>query len=174
MLKINNLTTYLDKAILISDNRISALISHRCQGIEQIDFHGTQPVSRNAKLLYHPDGVLTFRLKCTLDSKVSEIPLRWENLSYHPAGIRTAQQIGLIRARLEVCVLKEKFAVRCTCTAQDEADMDWSTFKLQVCWNRKSMTTEVHGNRLWDVPDAINDHYRMLKCTDQIHLQEWL
>ena len=79
MIKLKDLTKRADQNIWISDDRISALISHFCQGIEQIDYHGAQPVSRNAKLLQHADGVLKFEVSIESDGSITKIPLTWSN-----------------------------------------------------------------------------------------------
>jgi hypothetical protein len=173
MQRIKELTKFIDQSTSISDDRISALLSFRCQGIEQIDFHGTQPVSRNARLLYHSDGVLTFRVKGNFGGELKEIPIQMKNFSYYPAGIIINQRVDSIKIKLELCVFKNTFSVRCSCFSL-MPNFDWNHFQFQILWNKKSKTTEVHGERLWNKSESLEKDFLVLKCTDQIHLQEWL
>ncbi|MCK5740258.1 hypothetical protein KAH55_13800, partial [bacterium] len=56
----HDLKQSIDGIRWISDDRISACLDRRSGWITQVDFHGLQPVSRNAKLLAHNDGVFQF------------------------------------------------------------------------------------------------------------------
>jgi hypothetical protein len=173
MKRIRELTKFIDQSIWVSDDRVSALISHRCQGIEQIDFHGAQPVSRNARMLYHSKGVLKIQVKGRFNGVIKTYPIQMKNLSYYPAGVIVSQNIDTMRVKLEFCLLSKTLSVRCSCLSY-EFDYDWSEFQFQLLWNKNSQTTEVHGNRVWNDPEFWGDNYLILKCTDQIHLNEWL
>ncbi|NUM78136.1 hypothetical protein HUU40_27555, partial [candidate division KSB1 bacterium] len=161
------------QAVWISDDRISALASQRSGGIEQIDFHGSQPVSRNAKLLQHPEGVLRFSLRANIEGRSEIVPLQWQNLTLHPAGIRQNHELSGLRITLEIAVKKSILQVQCHCDSS-ASQQNWDGFSLEVAWNAHSQTTEVHGHRLWSEPQIWRERWLLLHATDQIHLQEWL
>lgn len=162
-----NLTKIYDHSVWISDDRISAEISARCGGIEQIDFHGAQPVSRNAKLLQHTDGVLKF----TLIFGETEIPLEPDRLSLFPAGASAAISAESLKIRLEIVVCQNAFQARCRVTARKNFT---KPLQFQVQWNPASQTTEVHGQRSWQLTEDFAYHSLRLKATDRIILKEWL
>lgn len=173
MVIAKNLTDHFDQAVWISDDRISALASHRCGGIEQIDFHGSQPVSRNAKLLQHPEGVLKFSLHANIDARSQIIPLQWMNLLIHPAGIRQTHAFAGLRAILEIAVKRNKLQVQCHCKSSAK-QQNWDDISLEVAWNAHSQATEVHGQRSWSEPKLWWEKWLLLHANDQIHLQDWL
>lgn len=173
MLTFKDLSGHIDQAVWISDDRISALASQRSGGIEQIDFHGSQPVSRNAKLLQHPEGVLKFALHTKIKGRPQIIPLHWMNLTIHPAGIQQTHEFGSLRVTLEIAVKQNTLQVQCHCDWIAE-EQNWENFYFEVEWNANSMTTEVHGQRLWAEPKVWRERWLLLHANDQIHLQEWL
>ncbi|MCG3157663.1 MAG: hypothetical protein DKINENOH_04299 [bacterium] len=173
MLTLKDLTGHIDQAVWISDDGISALASQRSGGIEQIDFHGSQPVSRNAKLLQHPEGVLRFSLRANIEGRSEIVPLQWQNLTLHPAGIRQTHELSGLRITLEIAVKKSILQVQCHCDSS-ASQQNWEGFSLEVAWNAHSQTTEVHGHRLWSEPQIWRERWLLLHATDQIHLQEWL
>ncbi len=107
MLKLKDLTQRIDQNIWISDDRISALIAHACQGIEQIDYHGSQPVSRNAKLLQHPDGVLIFEVSIESNGSQTKIPLTWSNLMIQPGIMQARNRWSGFSFTLKIAVLRD-------------------------------------------------------------------
>lgn len=161
-----NLKKYHDRSIWISDDRISALISDDCAGIGQIDFHGTQPVSRNAKMLQHPEGVLKFALICG----ATKIPLAWDNLSVFPAGIRSRMSTESRQIWLEIGVYQNTLQARCRIRTPE---IRHEPLQFLVHWNPASQTTEVHGQRRWQLAE-MDSHRLRLQATDQIILNEWL
>lgn len=173
MLTLKDLAEYIDQVVWISDDRISALASQRSGGIEQIDFHGSQPVSRNAKLLQHPEGVLRFSLRANIEGRSEIVPLQWLNLTLHPAGIQQTHEWSGWRITLETTVKRDTLQVQCHCESS-ASQQNWDGVSLEVAWNSKSLTTEVHGQRLWAEPQIWRERWLLLHATDQIHLQEWL
>jgi hypothetical protein len=173
MLTSRDLTGHIDQAVWISDDRISALASQRCGGIEQVNFHGAQPVSRNAKLLQHPEGVLKFALHAKIEGRPQIIPLHWMNLTLHPAGIQQTHEWGGLRITLEIAVKQNTLQAQCHCDSSAR-QQNWEGFCLEVAWNSKSLTTEVHGQRQWAEPKVWRERWLLLQANDQIHLQEWL
>ncbi|UCE05245.1 MAG: hypothetical protein JSW07_16730, partial [bacterium] len=170
---LKDLTNKVDQNIWISDDRISALISHSCQGIEQIDYHGAQPVSRNAKLLHHTDGVLKFEVSIQSDSNIIRLPLTWSNLKIQPGIIQAEQGWNGFSFSLKIAVLKDSLFV--SCTARDVGmSSKFEIYDFVVSWNKLSMTTEVHGHRSWEQFDMANDNFIILKAVDVIELTEWL
>ncbi|MBN2090259.1 hypothetical protein JW964_11660, partial [candidate division KSB1 bacterium] len=173
MIKRKDLTNRADKNIWITDDRISALISHSCQGIEQIDYHGAQPVSRNAKFLSHPAGVLKFELTILTDQKIVTIPLTWSNLSIQPCRIQSKLHWNSLQIILSVTTLQNSLFIFCRVKA-DKPLANLECLEFLVFWNRLSATTEVHGRRDWLPLQMIDKHSILLKATDNIHLSEWL
>lgn len=173
MLILKDLTKRIDQNIWISDDRISALFSHSCQGIEQIDYHGAQPVSRNAKLLQHSDGVLKFEISIKSDGNIIKLPLTWSNLKIQPGLIRAEQRWNEFLFTLRIAVLKDTLFASCT-AKNFGSSSPVDNHEFIVLWNQHSMTSEVHGNRAWAQPEVVNNHFIVLKATDLIELTEWL
>ena len=166
------LTSFLDHGVWISDDRVSALASLRSGGIEQIDFHGEQPVSRNAKLLYHPDGVLKFELLWQAEGKLHRKLLDWQNLTIHPFSIEQVHDLVDFEVVLQIAVKKNQLAAQCKCFPKHQGKTA-RDLRFHVLWNQQSRTREVHGERLWaDLPPKSGTI--ALKATDQIHLWPWL
>lgn len=173
MLKLKDLTQRTDQNIWISDDRIAALISHSCQGIEQIDFHGSQPVSRNARLLHHPDGVFKFEVLIESNGSRKKIPLTWSNLMIQPGIIQARNRSGEFSFALKIAVLKDSLFASCT-ARKTGSSASIENLEFSVWWNKQSMTNEVHGKRSWAKPEMSGDHFIILRATDVIELSEWL
>ena len=164
------LDTFIDRSIWISDDRISARLSLDCRGIDQIDYHGSQPVSRNAKLLHHPDGVLTFYLQYH-DGPLQRI---WTNdFLYSPPGCVIEQHIDDCHVTVETVLYRHMLLIRCSCS-QTSRDRDPDGYQFRVFWNPKSMTTVVHGTRQWRLQAYESYPQLILKSNDQIELSSWL
>ncbi len=173
MLNLKDLSSRIDQNIWISDDRISALISHSCQGIEQIDYHGSQPVSRNAKLMQHAEAVLKFEICIKSNGKISRYPLTWSNLRIQPGIIHARSQWRGFSFTLKIAVLKE--ALFASCTARSSSTVSpFENIEFIIMWNQLSMTKEVHGNRSWELPENANDNAIVVKAKDVIKLGEWL
>lgn len=173
MLKLKDLTQRTDQNIWLSDDRISALISYSCQGIEQIDYHGSQPVSRNAKLLQHPDGVLKFEVSFESNGSLTKIPLTWSNLMVQPGIIQTRNRSGEFSFILKIAVLKDSLFASCM-ARKTAPSASIENLEFSVWWNTLSMTTEVHGNRIWAELEMSDDHFVILHASDVIELNQWL
>lgn len=173
MLRIDNLSRYYDRAIWIADDRLSAKIAQPGNMIEQIDFHGLQPVSRNAKLLQHSRGVLQFFLDYEGNGITNSLSLAWENILLHPAGICTTQDLGQMQFGLELVVSADTLQARCFCTAPP-VELERLRPVFRIIWNAGSQTTTVHGCRTWDEPTIQGKGALLLKANDRIKLNEWL
>ena len=173
MISIDHLAQYHDQAIWISDDRISAKLAQPGNAIEQIDFHGLQPVSRNAKLLHHPQGVFKFFLDYEANGKKESVALGWDYAQFHPAGILTAHRRGPLRISLDVVVAKHALQAQCHCTAP-LTEIDLTVIAFRVIWRTSSQTTAVHGCRTWDRPHVQSKGVLLLKANDRIRLKEWL
>ncbi len=108
MRPLANLLRYADGNVWISDDRISAMLSHQSGGVEQIDFHGLQPVSRNARLLHHANAAVRFYIDVLQDGVCTTLASTWENIEVSPAAITQrwslapARQIGRASCRERV------------------------------------------------------------------------
>ncbi|MCU0644661.1 MAG: hypothetical protein MUC94_10405 [bacterium] len=173
MIKLKDLTQRTDQNIWISDDRISALIAHSCQGIEQIDYHGAQPVSRNAKLLQHPDGVLKFEVLIESNGAQTTIPLNWSNLMIQPGIIQARNRCDDFSFTLKIAVLQDTLLASCT-ARKTGSSASIENLEFSLWWNKLSMTTEVHGKRSWAKPEMATENSIILQATDVIELSQWL
>lgn len=173
MKKIRDLTTRIDQNIWISDDRISALISDASQSIEQIDYHGAQPVSRNAKLLQHPNGVLKFEIRYEINGKKKRLPISWENLTITPGSIQAAFENEIFGNKLSIAVMKDTCCASCSVRFK-KTDSELANPQFNVYWNRESLTKEVHGQRNWKQLSAENQSALRFRATDVIELQSWM
>ncbi|MCI0512596.1 hypothetical protein L0128_05235 [candidate division KSB1 bacterium] len=168
---MKDLTKTIDQTIWISNDRVSALISRRCSGIEQIDFHGNQPVSRNAKLLQTDTGVLQFIVE--IGQERIPIPGNWSNVEVWPAAICFKENLKGIRFRLEIVAYHDRIGVRLRgqgkVLARNTTPIQW-----WVDWNPQSMATAVHGQRTWKTRTTNRPGYLCLQAADQIDLTKWL
>ncbi|NLP10123.1 hypothetical protein GX408_06970 [bacterium] len=162
-----------DQSLWISDDRISAQIANACNAVSQIDFHGVQPVSRNAKLLQHSEGVLSFSLQPLSGSEAIIVPFALQQLEVSPAGVRSSLTLADWRADLELVVLGSCLWVRCLSRSANEKRTP-PPFRFTVTWNRLSQSTAVHGRRTWAEPELIGADRLRLYARDQIKLTEWL
>ncbi len=162
-----------DQSLWISDDRISAQIATACNAISQIDFHGLQPVSRNAKLLQHSGGVLSFSLESLSGSKVVTVPFSLQQIDVFPAGVRSSLTLADWHFDLELVVRGSCLWVRCRSRSVKDVHTP-PPFRFAVTWNRLSQSTAVHGQRTWAEPELIGADRLRLYARDQIKLSEWL
>jgi|GEM_PF-1123039 len=162
-----------DQSLWISDDRISAQIANACNAVSQIDFHGLQPVSRNAKLLQHSEGVLSFSLEGLSGPDSVNVPFSLQQVEVFPAGVRSSLTLADWHTDLEMVVCGSCLWVRCLSrSANDEHTAP--PFRFAVAWNRLSQSTAVHGQRTWAEPELIGSDRLRLYARDQITLTEWL
>lgn len=172
MRPLANLLRYADGNVWISDDRISAMLSHQSGGVEQIDFHGLQPVSRNARLLHHANAAVRFYIDVLQDGVCTTLASTWENIEVSPAAI--TQRWSLAPARLELKVVLSRNTLLACCTSQAAAaSVGDMKIQLRIVWNAASQTCAVHGRRTWD---QIREKgpLLLLRANDRIVLQEWL
>src|SRR3990172_1212586 len=86
MRTFNTFSNLLDQGYWFSDNRVSAFASQSTGGLNQIDYHGKQPVSHNAKIFQSNDGVIRFSLLVKRDAIIEEEPLRFGKVKIYPYG----------------------------------------------------------------------------------------
>ena len=173
MMKYLQLSNLIDPSIWISDDRISAQVSARSQTIAQIDFHGSQPVSRNAKLLQHARGVLSFHLTEMKEKPAGEATFSLETLSISPASFCQSLDLAGWCVELQVAVWQNSLIAYCLCHGAREPK-EAPPFRFVVRWNRDSMSTEVHGDRSWKEPVITDSGLLLLQANDQIKLASWL
>lgn len=172
MIRDESLARYLDGAVWLADDRIAVLASDRCQGIEQIDFHGAQPVSRNAKLLHHAEGVLRFFIEIERDGQCRRLPLTWQQLRRRPATLEAIHRVDGWRISLRLAVAHNQMQVQCQGRTRERQTA--CAFRFVAEWNPRAMTTDVHGQRHWRDPQQTAPGTLQLRATDQIELREWL
>ena len=166
-----NLTTCIDRSCWFAHNRIAVLLSNRARGIAQIDYHGLQPVSRNARMLMHDQGVLHFIFRYRHKGREISLPLI-------PGAISaTASEITYRCTGPGVCVflslrtIDQRLKVRCAYEQRSGSQISDTVF--QILWNTESMTTDVHGEREWEKPQ-LSHSFVHCQVRDHISLYKWI
>ncbi len=165
---VKHLADYFDKKVWISDDRISASLTDQCQGIGQIDFHGIQPVSRNAKLLASREGVLRFCFFFEKPESASTIPMK--DIKLFPFGAEIFCRLEDAELRLKIDVNHNTLSASCRVKLINGLK---GKVGFQVLWNPGSMTTDVHGERTWK-PVVSRSSRLQLHALDKIYLNQWL
>jgi hypothetical protein len=158
-----DLSKYPDKGWWISDDRVNAFVSVAAGGIGEIGFHGSQPVSRNSRLLVHPDGVLTFSL--TMAGREHALaPQGVVDLTPATAGWR--RRIGEEDVAVSITVAQNMAVVGFPAMPANGAS-------IRISFNRLAMFTQVQGRREWQPPVVADSHIH-LRCRDSIFLDAWM
>jgi hypothetical protein len=159
----HNLLKYSDKGWWISDDRVNAFLSVMAGGIGEIGFHGSQPVSRNSRLLVCSEGVLTFAL--ALDGR--EFPLAPRgDVEISPATISWSNTVGAKELTTSVAVSHTMVVIEFPVLLCQDAT-------VRVRFDRRALFTQVQGTREWADP-VLDDHELLLRCRDSILLNEWM
>jgi hypothetical protein len=151
-----------DRGCWISDDRIYALVS-AAGSIAEVGYHGTQPVSRNSRILVHDEGVLQFSFR---ESDGSEQRIRFDDVTWTPSGVQSL----VLHAGGEIaCTIGVSGRALCITFAGTMT----REVGLVIRVDRTSLFTQVHGERVWHLPVVSGSHV-VLECRDRIMLQSWL
>ncbi|MBN1541246.1 hypothetical protein JW992_03800 [candidate division KSB1 bacterium] len=161
----------IDKAFWLADDRIAVRLSRQCRGIDQIDYHGAQPVSRNAVLLQNPGGVLRPQLLIESGGEIQIVEVDWQAVRACPAALRTAVVFEGGRAEWRMALNSDKLVISCRVCADDTA-VSADRVGLRLVFDRRAMTTAVHGERSW----RFRRYSEGFEATarDRIELRSWL
>ncbi len=156
-----NLDKLVDRGCWISDDRVYAFISAD-GNISELGYHGTQPVSRNSRILVHAGGVVSFAY-IRPDGTERSIDFREVHWEAGQIDKSIPLSVGSLDLRIRAC--------------GRSVTIDWSgavseTTRLVVRVSRNSEYSEVQGVRTWQEP--LVDDGVTLQCRDQIMLQSWL
>jgi hypothetical protein len=144
---------WADRGCWISDDRVYAFLSTASGGIEEIGFHGPQPVSRNSRVFADSGGFLRF----AHDGR----ELRIGSLDWYAGGAnadRDETESGLLTVeasgnRIVVTSRRgDAFGVRMT---------------------KKGLFCDVHGTRHWETLSAEGE-WLLLRFRDLILLDPWM
>ena len=131
--------TYADQGCWVSDDRVYAFVSSAAAGIGEIGYHGSQPVSRNVRVFFSPEGVCRFSV---LDSRGNRHTLRFEEVDWFPGSVAVKAANGAGSLRLLI-----RASGRDIFIVASEPTGDVRSFTVH--WNKRSHFTEVHGQRTW-------------------------
>ena len=164
-----NLSDTIDKNCWMSDDRISACLSLACNGLEQIDFHGSQPVSRNAKILQHPKGVLTFKIK----TGNKEYPVSFEKAEIYTSvyGTMIRQKFDQGTLQIKITLYKDSLYITARFKNKNKSE---SAPKFYILFNNQALSTEIHGDRSWTQLAETTKKVDVFKSTEKIQLDKWL
>lgn len=160
----------LDQGYWFSDNRVSAFASQRTGGINQIDYHGKQPVSRNAKIFQRDDGVLLFSVVVEEDGSYQEYPLTFDFIQLYPFGFKNSFTVSGYECVLEMVLYRKMLAFRVG-VKKKEPKLRTVSFKVRL--NEASLSTEVHGNRKWEQAHIREDGTVLFRATNKVTVKEW-
>lgn len=156
-----SLDSLVDKGCWISHDRIYAFVSSE-HGITEIGYHGTQPVSKNSRVLVNESGVLTFSVRIGKN----EHRLQMSEVEWHPTRMESTAVLPEGIFSLKIIASGRSLKVRCSWSGSAPA-----TFFLQ--FSKKSPFTEVHGERTWS-PFRTENGMVFSSFRDRIMLGQWL
>ena len=159
------LNKIFDKNIWICDNRVAALISE--DAIKQIDYHGLQPVSRNARIFTNDDFVLKAFIK--IGSKPKK-QLKWKSLDWYPHQIEASFDVNSYSGTLHISIITQALLVWLSFTDNIQ---NKDLIKFEIVFNKKSITENVQGDRTYYLIDQSNDKL-VYKINDKIVLNSWM
>jgi hypothetical protein len=161
----------LDQGYWFSDYRVSAFASQRNEGIDQIDYHGKQPVSHNAKIFQSDQGVIRFFLLVKKDAKITEEPLHYDEVQVYPYGFINSCKVAGLSCTLTLTIYERALLFRFSIRSTRSEGLKTG---LKVKFNLASQCTDVHGNRTWSVPKFLKNSGLLFRATDKIPLVEWV
>lgn len=160
-----NLNSLADRSSWISDDRVNALISDRTHGIEEIGYHGKQPVSRNSRIFrgVEDEGVLSFFVQDAMDSWT---PVSFEEIHWYPAGARCVHRLagGSLLIDIEAHQRSIVISIETHSTAP---------VRFRIRFNLNALFSDVRGTRTWSSPRK-EENNLFLSCRDLILSNEWL
>lgn len=140
----------------ICDSRVAVKLSGK--GILQMDYHGSQPVSRNSRIFAGgPDSpAFSFRI---VNGKI-EKPVDFGCLSYSPWGfsgeVAGCGVKGFVKDRSFVVALDSK-----------------SGGQFAVGFSRESMCVNVYGRRIWKEPEPGSEKL-LLTAENKYGITDWI
>ncbi|HTO93272.1 MAG TPA: hypothetical protein VMM80_02835 [Bacteroidota bacterium] len=140
---------------------MNAFISAEAHGVAEIGFHGSQPPSRNSRMLVRAEGVLTVSIRQREETAFSCAEVEWV-----PGRARTMEQSGGTAFSLDFIADGRRIRLRVEAGEPAEAD-------VVVRFSAESMFTAVQGERAWRAP-RLEGKYVRLDCRDRIMLPEWM
>jgi hypothetical protein len=155
------LDTLVDKGCWISHDRIYAFISAD-HGITEIGYHGTQPVSRNSRILVNEPGVLTFSVRSEIEGQ----KLQTSEIDWQASNIEAETQLTNGGCRLTIEARGQRLVIRCAVLS---ADGQTVCIKLA----KDAFFKTVHGERTWS-PLLQQGNSLVTQFRDRIMLQSWM
>jgi hypothetical protein len=161
----------LDQGYWFSDYRVSAFASQRTGGIDQIDYHGQQPVSHNAKIFQSEDGVIKFSLLIKRNGTIEERPFQYGKVEVYPHGFINFCKVSGLNCTLALTIYRRVLLFRLGIGSPRAEG-------LEVAFNMKlslaSQCTDVHGTRTWDQPRLMEGNSLLFHAADRLPLVEWV
>ncbi|MFC2085903.1 hypothetical protein ACFLRO_01680 [Bacteroidota bacterium] len=152
------LDSLADKGCWISDDRVNAFISLAEQGIAEIGYHGTQPVSKNSRMFVGAGhGAFSFLLR---KSDGTEHPIAFNEVDWTPSSVTVSDR----NCELQIAAFQR--SIRCRVRPREAAE-------VVLAFNLESLNLNVQGARTWSDPEVTEDSI-VLSCRDRIVLNEWL
>lgn len=163
--RILHLTTFADRSAWISDDRVNALISARTGGIEEIGYHGKQPVSRNSRIFrgVEDEGVLSFFVQ---DAMESWTPVSFEDIRWYPAGARCVHKLPEGSLLIDIEALQRSITIGIEIHSTAPA-------RFRIRFNLNALLSDVRGTRTWSSPRK-KENSLFLSFRDLILSNEWL
>lgn len=159
-LQLNSLA---DRSAWISDDRVNVLISARTSGIEEIGYHGKQPVSRNSRILRSELGVLSFE---TATGGETWRPVPVESIEWYPAGARWTHGLGDGSLEITIEVIQRSIVIGIETPSE-------ISVQFRIRFNLNALFSDVRGTRTWNSPQSEGNNL-FLSFRDLILSNEWL
>ena len=151
-----------DRGCWISDDRLYAFVSAR-GGVSEIGYHGSQPVSRNSRILVHESGVFLF---CVRSVDGAERQLVFNEVEWTPGKI--SSEFALPEGKMHISL---RASGRNLYTRWSGSFS--SPVVLVVRVSKDICFAGVQGERIWQ-PPYIEKNSLFLGCRDRILLRQWL
>lgn len=156
------LETLADRGCWISDDRVYAFVT-AAGGISEIGYHGTQPVSRNSRILVRPEGAVLFSYR---PAGGVERSLEFHEVDWNPGHLVATPLIP-----------EGRFAVTIRASGR-QVQVGWegratAPVSLIVRVWKEGCYADVQGERKWR-PARVEHDAVFLACRDTIRLRSWL
>jgi hypothetical protein len=155
--------TFADRGCWISDDRVYAFVSSALSGIAEIGYHGAQPTSRNARVFVSESGAFRFAV---LDESGKQYPLVFGEFDWMPGAIALNASSAIGSVRLQIRASGRSVGITFL-------DAEGGIRSFGVQFDRRSLFTDVHGQRSWTIlPEKAG--LARFSFRDQVHLSEWM
>jgi hypothetical protein len=159
---IRDLTSLADRSCWISGDRVNACVGPSAHGLIEFGFHGLQPVSRNSRILFRPEGALSIAFK---DRSGQEFPVPFEQVDWEPHRVGATTSVNGQPIGCEL--LAGERAVHLFVPGE------MAGLEMTVRLHLDSCFTDVRGERTWD-PPVVTGSWLSLSCRDRITLGPWM